>query len=180
MIHVKKGQLGPKVCVKEWLIYWPNGVFGFAVLGIELAKYPWQCISWKNGNSWWICEVKKSVLKLLRLAIRKILHVYEKKRELASIPIELKRLSYSRTARGSEVKDPWTLCAQGRKERAWDLELDGYLLLKIRELPLVTPAPAVNDKLERPFHLSFWAQYKRAFSLASNYPSLSLSFSFGP
>ena len=83
MIHVKKGQLGPKVCVKEWLIYWPNGVFGFAVLGIELAKYPWQCISWKNGNSWWICEVKKSVLKLLRLAIRKILLVYDYKRESA-------------------------------------------------------------------------------------------------
>lgn len=55
--------------------------FCFAVLGFKLANIHDNVQTWKNCNYWWIYEVKKSVLRLLRLALRKI--VYENKRELA-------------------------------------------------------------------------------------------------
>lgn len=57
--------------------------FCFAVLGFKLANIHDNVQTWKNCNYWWIYEVKKSVLRLLRLALRKILLVYENKRELA-------------------------------------------------------------------------------------------------
>ena len=42
------GSQGLSDRIADLLVKWD---FSFAVLGFELAKYPWQCITWKNCNS---------------------------------------------------------------------------------------------------------------------------------
>ena len=42
------GSQGLSDRIADLLVKWD---FSFAVLGFESAKYPWQCITWKNCNS---------------------------------------------------------------------------------------------------------------------------------
>ena len=93
--------------------------FCFAVLGFELANIRDNVLLErivildefvKSKNLSWSC--------LIKFAIRKILLVYEKKRELASILLSWKENTQrgwailSQLAWGSEVKAHWTICAK--------------------------------------------------------------------
>ena len=43
--------------IADLLVKWS---FCFALLGFEFAKYPWQCITWKNCNSRWFVKSKEN------------------------------------------------------------------------------------------------------------------------